>query len=190
MQHTSSMPEEWRDIPGQSGFYQVSDRGRVRSVDRLVVSSNGLRRNLKGKVLKQRPDEHGRLQVVLRNQKDHRVHQLVMRAFVGPCPPGMVVCHSDGDNKNNRLENLRFDSRGNNSRDAVKHGTHYQGKKTHCPRKHPLEGKNLVPHLLRRGRRSCLACARTHSYVRTRPDLKDQFKEISDSYYLSVVSEN
>ncbi len=39
-----------------------------------------------------------------------RIHRLVLEAFVGPCPEGMVACHNDGSRTNNDLANLRFDS--------------------------------------------------------------------------------
>lgn len=192
MQSNSNVPEEWRPVVGFEEKYEVSSHCRVRSIDgRIVVSSNGMRRKLKGVMLKLRPNELGYLRVAMSARgADRGVHKLVAEAFIGPCPTGKVVCHNDGNQQNNHVDNLRYDTRGNNNRDAVRHGTHYQGRKTHCPRNHPLEGANLTPNILKKGRRSCLACNRTHNYVRTRPDLKDQFKEISDSYYLSVVSEN
>src|SRR4051794_22273996 len=34
------------------------------------------------------------------------VHRLVLAAWVGPCPPGLICCHNDGDTANNRVENL------------------------------------------------------------------------------------
>lgn len=57
------------------------------------------------------------------------VHRLVLAAFVGPCPPGMEGCHNDGDSCNNRLSNLRWDTRAGNVRDAVRHGTHVVGSR-------------------------------------------------------------
>ena len=56
-----------------------------------------------------------------------RIHRLVLEAFVGPCPEGMVCCHNDGDPANNGLENLRWDSHQANSDDALKHGTQARG---------------------------------------------------------------
>lgn len=50
------------------------------------------------------------------------VHRLVLLAFVGPCPEGMECCHNDGDPLNNRLDNLRWDTRSANIADAIKHG--------------------------------------------------------------------
>jgi hypothetical protein len=47
--------ELWRDIPGWVGYYQVSNYGRVRSVRRNLVRSNGFRYRVRGKVLKPIP---------------------------------------------------------------------------------------------------------------------------------------
>jgi hypothetical protein len=59
------------------------------------------------------------------------VHQLVAEAFLGPCPEGMEVCHSDGNRANNALSNLRYDTRKNNHADKRLHGTHLVGDT--CP---------------------------------------------------------
>ena len=69
---------------------------------------------------------HGYLYIVLyKNRKDHikLIHRLVLETFVGPCPKGMEACHNNGIRTDNRLENLRWDTRSNNAYDAVKHGT-------------------------------------------------------------------
>ena len=60
-----------------------------------------------------------------KNSKVHqkRVHRLVLETFVGPCPENMECCHNNGTKTDNRLENLRWDTRSNNIKDAVKHGT-------------------------------------------------------------------
>lgn len=50
-------------------------------------------------------------------------HQLVLEAFVGPCPEGMESCHNDGDSRNCRLDNLRWDTHSNNTLDKATHGT-------------------------------------------------------------------
>lgn len=57
------------------------------------------------------------------------VHRLVLEAFVGPCPEGMEACHNDGDTTNNRLDNLRWDTRKGNHADRKKHGTTPTGEK-------------------------------------------------------------
>jgi hypothetical protein len=69
----------------------------------------------------------GRLLVCLHEngkRKEHKVHRLVLEAFVGPCPLGMEACHyPDRDPTNNHVENLRWDTPSANQLDAVRHGT-------------------------------------------------------------------
>ncbi len=59
---------------------------------------------------------------LLRNRKKYccLVHRLVLEAFVGPCPPGMLCCHyPDQTRTNNRLENLRWDTQAQNNREKI-----------------------------------------------------------------------
>lgn len=50
--------------------------------------------------------------------------RVVLLALVGPPPPGTECCHGDGDPTNNRIWNLRWDTRRANQLDSVRHGTH------------------------------------------------------------------
>ena len=61
-------PEEWRPVVGYEGLYEVSDHGRVRSLDRDCVyrrAGRAWRARYRGKILKPRPDEKGRPKVQL-----------------------------------------------------------------------------------------------------------------------------
>lgn len=59
-----------------------------------------------------------------------QVHQLVLEAFVGPCPDGMEACHyPERDTKNNSLPNLRWDTPKANQVDRLKHGMTGIGEK-------------------------------------------------------------
>lgn len=115
--------ETWRRAVGFPD-YEVSDLGRVRSNDRMVYGYFK-----PGRILKVGERRHkGRLNhisVRLGRGKSLRVHRLVLEAFVGPCPPGHEGCHNDGDPTNNRLSNLRWDTRSGNMQDAIRHGTHW-----------------------------------------------------------------
>jgi hypothetical protein len=53
----------------------------------------------------------------------HKIANIVLLAFRGPCPKGQVCCHLDGDSLNNRIENLRWDTQKSNARDSIAHGT-------------------------------------------------------------------
>jgi hypothetical protein len=151
--------EVWAPVVGYEGIYEVSSFGRVRSLDR--VDSRGHAR--RGRIIRQASTKSGHLSLGLHRDGEARtalVHRVVARAFLGEPPEGTECCHADGDPENNNVENLRWDSRSANLRDAVKHGTHHATLKRECPRGHPLERPNLVLSTLKRGWRSCLACKR------------------------------
>ena len=111
------LSEQWRQVPGFEGFYEVSDWGRVRSVARqewVPPNEQSLQGHLRfrpGRLLKQYLDRYGYLKVVLRKEdKPHywTAHRLVTLAFIGPCPAGLQVDHRDGNRTNNHVKNLRY----------------------------------------------------------------------------------
>lgn len=117
--------EEWRPVVGYEGLYEVSDHGRVRSIDRLVRCNNGWRRT---GIRYFTPSSSGKnkkyKRVLLRHPDRQRtVHRLVLEAFVGSCPEGCEVRHLDGDPGNNKLDNLAWGTKAENEADKVKHGT-------------------------------------------------------------------
>jgi hypothetical protein len=61
--------------------------------------------------------------------RDFGVHQLVLRAFVGPCPPGMQCRHLDGNPANNGLANLCWGTPAQNAADRMRHGTQARGER-------------------------------------------------------------
>jgi hypothetical protein len=118
--------EQWRDVVGYEGLYQVSDQGRVRSVDRYVTSI--LRTSLlKGKIRKLKTHKDGYSEIDLYKggvRRTFLVHGLMMIAFVGPRPEGMQVLHIDSDPTNNTVDNLRWGTPKENVRDEIDRGTH------------------------------------------------------------------
>jgi hypothetical protein len=119
--------EKWRDIAGYEGRYQVSNEGRVRSLDRTVWGIDGKSQRWPGKMLTPVLHSDGYRRVKLHGSGARRkvksVHSLVAEAFIGPCPAGMEVCHNDGNPANNCVENLRYDTHYNNLQDCVSKGT-------------------------------------------------------------------
>lgn len=128
--------EEWRDVPGWEGFYQVSSEGRVRSVDRVInaldCKGRPCKRRWKGKILAPGGCKNGYAVVSFTRPGEPRfctyVHHLVARAFLGPVPEGKEVCHNDGVRRNNRRENIRYGSRSANALDRHIHGTMNQAR--------------------------------------------------------------
>lgn len=183
------MSEEWRDIPERSG-YQASSHGRIRSIDRQInvassASSSGYPRLVRGTVLRVWPDQQGYLQVRLGRNIHGKVHLLVAQAFHGSRPPGAEACHNDGDHLNNRPENIRWDTPSSNKLDTVRHGTHVQARKTHCPRRHELTHPNLTVWGIRVGKRSCLACYKAASFLRRHAGSDMQTE--SDRFYAELL---
>ena len=123
--------EIWKDIPGYERRYQVSDLGRVRSLDRMVrtVAKNRAEavRRTRGTLLKPQRHPQGYAQVNL-ERRTHIVGPLVLAAFVGARPEGMECAHGDGVKTNNRLGNLRWATPASNSADRVTHGTSGRGE--------------------------------------------------------------
>lgn len=153
-------PEQWLPIVGWEGLYEVSDLGRVRSLDRELDGK--FRKRMRGRVLS--PILSGHHYPLVQLCRDgaverHRVHRLVAQAFLGPCPVGMNVCHWDDNPLNNQLSNLRYGTRSDNMRDRVRNGTHNESSKTHCKRGHEFTLSNtyIFPPT---GARRCRACKR------------------------------
>lgn len=90
-------------MKGYAGRYEVSNRGRVRSL--AYRGHNGQ------SLMKVAKNYAGYLVVSLgKERKQFRVHVLVLEAFVGERPPGYHGCHRDGNRGNSCLENLRWDT--------------------------------------------------------------------------------
>lgn len=76
------------------------------------------------KKLRPRLNRHGYWKLTLYNDNGKAsflVHRLVLMAFVGLKPEGMVCCHNDGNRQNNNLDNLRWDTIRSNNDDMIKH---------------------------------------------------------------------
>jgi hypothetical protein len=140
-----AMTERWLPVVGFEGFYEVSDLGRVRGVDRIVKAKLGSQRRQRGIIL--RPGLSGTGYWMVRLTKDaigrsYAVHRLVLEAFAGPCPDDMEGCHNNGDRLDNRLVNLRWDTDRANNIDTVMHGAHRNASKTHCKHGHAFTPDN------------------------------------------------
>jgi len=153
--------ETWRAIPGWEGFYEASDQGRVRSLDRWSIGQR--RRFWRGVVLQPRRGLRYLFVTLHRPgmQRQAEIHRLVLEAFAGPCPAGREVAHGNGDPHDNRLANLRYDTRMGNNADKRRHGTHLEGERTPAA-KLTAEQAQAIYQRRGEGRQTALALAAEH----------------------------
>ena len=131
--------EEWRDIKGYEGLYQVSNLGRVRS---------------ERKILKGTPDKDGYLRVALcknGTRKYFGIHRLVAIAFIYNTNNYPCVNHRDENKTNNRAKNLEWCTIAYNNcygdrlkRVSEANKTSMKGNKNHLGHKHTEEAKKQV----------------------------------------------
>lgn len=103
--------EIWRPIKGYEGLYEVSNCGNVRSVDRVIIDSDGVKRLLKGKIIKPAKQNKGYLVCGLwKNSKPKTitVHRLVAQAFL-PNPDNLSEVNHKDENKDNNFIFLKKD---------------------------------------------------------------------------------
>jgi len=127
--------EIWKDIKGYEKLYQVSNEGRVKSLNRLVFNKgNGAHCRVKGVVLKPNADIGGYLYVGLHDKKNVKtqyikVHRLVAFAFCEGHKTGLEVNHKNGIRDSNHCDNLEWVTRSQNIRDTYKRGRNTNGEK-------------------------------------------------------------
>lgn len=125
-------PECWVAALGHEGLYEVSSLGRVRTVARTVVRSNGRPLSVKARIRKAFIRDRGYSTVVLARdgeQTAHLVHVLVRMSFDQHRPEDLVCRHLNGDPTDNRLENLAWGTHVDNAEDARAHGRLQTGAK-------------------------------------------------------------
>ena len=125
--------EIWKEIPGYSGRYFVSNFGKIKST--ISFDSIGRPRNPKimKKVIEKRRGIGIREKIMLvddcGNKKVFKVHYLVMLSFWGETPKGQGIRHIDGNGLNNHISNLSFGTHLENMDDMVNHGKSRRGEK-------------------------------------------------------------
>ncbi len=118
--------EVFRDVLGYEGLYQVSNYGRVKSLERKNIFYCGLRkehleRPTKEKILNYNKSNRGYLQVCLTKDgksKTYTVHRLVAKAFLPNLKNKKQVNHIDGNKENNSIDNLEWVTSSENNKHA------------------------------------------------------------------------
>lgn len=108
--------EQWKDIPGYEGLYRVSNNGRLQKIGgRIKLMSPSVYK--KNGYVYVGLSKNGVVSTAL-------IHRLVMLAFAGKCPTGLVVNHKNGIKSDNRFENLEYVT----PRENVMHSLYVLGK--------------------------------------------------------------
>ena len=128
------MNEIWKDVVGYEGFYQASSLGRIKSMARPInyISLGKTKTsNLKTKILrctKNNQSHYWSVRLCIDGIKKRKyVHSIVTEAFLGPCPAGHQCAHLNGDNQDNRSNNLAWVTPKENQFHRTLHGTGMAG---------------------------------------------------------------
>ena len=103
--------EIWKDITGYEGYYQVSNKGRIRSVDRTVIGRGGMKMFRKSLIKGIYTDKLGYYHVGLSKEgvlKRHLVHRLIALHFIPNPDNKRCINHIDHNPSNNELSNLEW----------------------------------------------------------------------------------
>lgn len=121
------MEEIWKDIDNYEGYFQVSNTGRVRSLDRTISTARGAV-SIKGIIRKPNINNSGYLYLPLTKNNVHwyaKVHRLVAKAFIDNPNNYSDVNHIDGNKLNNNVDNLEWCSHSENQKKAFANGLNY-----------------------------------------------------------------
>lgn len=105
------MKEIWKDIEEYEGLYQISNLGRVKSLERYVITKHGYQLPISKKILKQITNKFGYKKVELNKNgkgKSYSVHRLVAKTYLKDYNENLQVNHVNGIKDDNRVENLEM----------------------------------------------------------------------------------
>lgn len=147
------MKEEWKNIEGYEGLYQVSSLGRIKSLPREINGTLGGSYTTPEKILSPPVYSNGYVVVKLYNDGEcerYGVHVLVARAFIPNTENKPIVNHKDGNKQNNHWGNLEWATQQENHTHAAENGLKAIGERV-GPSKLTTESVRVIKSLLLRG---------------------------------------
>lgn len=134
------MQEVWKSIDGFEGLYEISNLGRVKTCQHVIMRKRGRAYPVPERIIKGSCDTKGYYQVELKKDGKRNIrfiHRLVAEAFIENPEGKKQVNHKDGDKTNNMAENLEWVTCLENIRHAWEHGLNK-----------PIKGENHGNHVL------------------------------------------
>lgn len=119
--------EIWKNIPNYEGLYQISNLGRIKTLERIVKIHHGYYKHIEEKIIdvSKRTNNAGYLYINLwknGKQKNFRIHRLVAEVFLKNPNNYKCVNHKDNNKLNNNVENLEWCTQSYNIKYAYKKG--------------------------------------------------------------------
>jgi len=122
LKDTHDTKEIWKPVKDYENFYQVSNYGQVRSIDRTEVCKDGVVRFRKGRILRPHQNYVGYLWVSFCTndiRKKKKIHRLVAQCFISNPEDKPYVNHKDGNKQNNHVDNLEWVTPKENAHHAI-----------------------------------------------------------------------
>ena len=173
--------EEWKNIDGYNGLYQISSKGRVRSLDRIVKS--GLRHNKKvkrsGKIIKPIPHHNGYLFVTLSKNNITNcfsIHKLVANAFIENPYNKPYIDHINTITSDNRVENLRWCTASENSLNPI---TKNRRIECNLGKRNPMFGKRHSLESRIKNGKCVLQFSKDGSFIKEFPTISFAAQEVN-----------
>ena len=118
------MEEIWKSVKEYEDYYQISNFGNMRSIERTIITKNNVHRKLKSKQLKLHLNEFGYVITMgsINNvQKNFKIHRVVAEAFILNPENKLTVNHKDTNKQNNHISNLEWSTHSENIKHAYIH---------------------------------------------------------------------